>query len=230
MLRGMLIELKLSTLPVWEVGPALLSLVAWPEDVHDGQKMERHHAVLCRHYIDARVETDPVWAMTASIKPLYASVAEREIHRHVAGLHRNLDRAMRAARMAIPFLQQAAGYTVGLPKEMPRLSLNAAAQLITEDAGIDDPQNVKRLVWRPCLPIIHIATAIAVTVNNVEILIKEKAAQGEVVASPLWHFLFFESADLIRAIVQGSEEHAEHMAKNQLLRGSVEERVRLVLG
>ena len=46
-----------------------------------------------------------------------------------------------------------------LPAGIKRLSLNQMADLVLEDTGNIDVENVNTRVWRPSLPVIHLATA-----------------------------------------------------------------------
>ena len=67
---------------------------------------------------------------------------------------------MAAARMGIGhWHKEIPDVEVGLPEGMTRVSLDQLSKLIRSDTHIDDPENVEKLVWRPSLPIIHLAMA-----------------------------------------------------------------------
>ena len=60
--------------------------------------------------------------------------------------------------MGIGFLKEAV--TGQVPAGLKRLSINELAELVLDDAGYSEPQNVETRIWRPSLPVIHLATAL----------------------------------------------------------------------
>src|SRR5207244_8090668 len=69
---------------------------------------------------------------------------------------------MIAGRMAAAFLQKAIGITPRLPGLNSRLSINALSALVSDEASYTEPENVETRIWRPSLPMIHVAAAIQV--------------------------------------------------------------------
>jgi hypothetical protein len=70
---------------------------------------------------------------------------------------------MVAGRMAVLFFERAKFGRVGhLPEGIKRLSVNQMAAHVLDDAGQADPENLKKRVWGPSRPVIHLATAAAV--------------------------------------------------------------------
>jgi hypothetical protein len=59
---------------------------------------------------------------------------------------------MIAGRMGIGFLKEAV--TGQVPAGLKRLSINELAELVLDDAGYSEPQNVETRIWRPSLPVI----------------------------------------------------------------------------
>jgi hypothetical protein len=93
------------------------------------------------------------------LKPAYVFRREQNIKKDIKTLNRRLrDRAI-AARMIRGFWQEAAGAAVKLPIGMTKLSLNQLAELIAEDAQ-QSPENIETRIWRPSIPVIHIAAAL----------------------------------------------------------------------
>lgn len=45
---------------------------------------------------------------------------------------------------------------------LKRLSINELAELVRDDARYSGPENVETRIWRPSLPVIHLATALQV--------------------------------------------------------------------
>jgi hypothetical protein len=104
-------------------------------------------------------EVAPDWALHPQpIKPLYALRASDEVRQDLRTLQRRLRDRMIAGRMAIGFLKEAIS---GPISERPqRVSINRMARLVIEDTGQTDPDNVETRIWRPSLPVIHIASAV----------------------------------------------------------------------
>lgn len=163
------LHLSLGSGPVYEAGAVLLCVLAWPEFVADEAAMDERHAALCQSGVRLLADADEKWARSAQpIKPFYLSVAEDQVQRVWHELFRRLAERLAAARMAIPFLQEASGATPRLPRGMSRLSLNNMASVAAEDLGLSGPENVETRVWRPSRPVIHIATAVAVAARDAE--------------------------------------------------------------
>ena len=76
---------------------------------------------------------------------------------------------MIAARMAIGFLKEAlTGEAPKLLAGIERMSVNQMAELVLDDAGYTEPENVETRIWRPSLPVIHLATAIQLMLQLAE--------------------------------------------------------------
>ena len=103
------------------------------------------HASLCHHALRMKCGSEPGWALSPQpIKPIYAIQSERDCNRAFQQLKRRLRDRMIAARMAYPFLIEAeTGEVPKLPTSVKRLSINAMSELVLEDAGYSDPENVE---------------------------------------------------------------------------------------
>jgi hypothetical protein len=51
------------------------------------------------------------------------------------------------------------------------MSINQMALLVLKDTGYTEPENVETRIWRPSLPVIHLATAIQVLLHLAEPLV-----------------------------------------------------------
>ena len=77
-----------------------------------------------------------------------------------AALKRRLHERMIAGRMGVAFLKEVVtGQIPVIPKGIKRLSVNEMAELVLEDAGQSNPENVETRIWRASLLVIHLATA-----------------------------------------------------------------------
>ena len=71
--------------------------------------------------------------------------------------------------MAIGFLKEAVtGEVPRLLAGIERMSVNQMALLVLDDAGYTEPENVEIRIWRPSLPVIHLATAIQLMLQLAE--------------------------------------------------------------
>jgi len=155
--------IDLNQLTVYEAGAYIVSLLAYPgKSKRDDEQRSGTHRSLCACLLRARAETDANWAtQPQSVKPVYTSQTERECNRGLRTLPRRLHDRMIAARMASPFLREAeTGEVPELPPGVKRLSINAMSEVVLEDAGYSDPENVETRIWRPSRPVIHLASAV----------------------------------------------------------------------
>ena len=165
-----IIYINLASQPLYEVGAAVATALTFSEPIDDDNVRGNIHASLCALALRAKTEADEEWARTPQlIKPLYACRSANETERDLRKFRRRLRNRMAAARMAVGFLQRPLmAKPPPLPKGMTRLSLNQLAQLVLEDAGQQEPKNVVSRIWKPSLPVIHLAVAISVAANEAE--------------------------------------------------------------
>ena len=160
------IGVELESGEVYEAGATLLAVLAWPECLMDQAAMDARHAALCRIYLQARAEIEPTWAATPQlIRPRYLTQPRKQVEQFDREMRRRLRDRMVAAKMMVPFLQKASGAIPLLPKATRRPTVEAMARLAQADSGQGDIPNLKARVWRPSLPVIHIAAAVAVAVH-----------------------------------------------------------------
>src|SRR3979490_755858 len=88
--------------------------------------------------------------------------------RDLRTLYRRHRHRMIAGRMAIAFLQKASGITPKVPGTTGRLSIDALCTLVADDAGYTEPENVETRIWRPSLPVIHVAAALQLLLHLAE--------------------------------------------------------------
>ncbi|WP_166294278.1 hypothetical protein [Bradyrhizobium sp. 2S1] len=122
------------------------------------------------------------------VKEKYAFRDEQRIKDDLKTLDRLIRDRMVAAKIVIPFLRRASGHTVKLPRGVQRLSLNQLAEYAMKEANQSSPENFKTRVWRPSLPVIHLAAAVAVTINDRERVGEKKTGYGNLIADA--EFLF----------------------------------------
>lgn len=185
-----------SRVEVFEVGAALLALLAYPA-VNDEKHRQNLHASLCASTVRVVFPVDSESRVQPQlIKPIYAFRSEREIAKDLRTIKRRHRQRMIAGRMAVAFLKQAGGIPLNLPASPPRLSINALSDLVAEDAGYADPENVETRIWRQSLPVIHLAAAIQ--------LLLQQAPElhfGHLITNRVWIEWVIRSAAEIEAIL-----------------------------
>ena len=201
------ITLDMQKLEVYEAGAVLVAVLAYP-NFEEEQRRARLHGALCALALRARSESDVQWAITPQlIKPVYADFGDAEI---AAGLnsfdHRLRDR-MIAGRMAMAYLKEAStGQVPKLPDGVKRLSLNQLSEMVLADAGRSDPENVETRIWRASLPVIHLASAC-------QVMMQETARIGETINFA--HLLQYRR--LIEWLVDAAGQYAPLLAKSSIL-------------
>jgi hypothetical protein len=151
------ILLDFSTSETYECGAVLLAVLAYPSD-SDGEKRRELTKSLCAKYLRLLHTGDTDTTIIIPLKPAYVFRAEQNIKKDVKSLERRLRDRQIAARMFRGFWQEAAGAIINLPIGMTKLSLNQLAELVADDAH-QNPENIETRIWRPSVPVIHIAAA-----------------------------------------------------------------------
>jgi hypothetical protein len=172
----LLLDARSQTL--FECGAALLALLAFPS-VADAKRAEIA-ASLCASHLQAKFKEfgDP----NEPVKAKYAFRDPEKIKKDLKILDRLVRDRMVAAKVAIPFLQKAEGHHPKLPANAKRLSINQLAELVMGEANQSIPENFKNRVWKPTLPVIHLAAAVAVAINDRERAGEKRTSYGNLIA------------------------------------------------
>lgn len=190
---------------IYEAGAVLVTILAHPNGSEETRGALQQS--LCAEALKDWAGRDPRWASEPQwIKPIYAFREEKQIKRDLRTLGRRIRDRMVAARMAIAFLQEATGQLPKLPPGIKRLSVNQMAELVLRDARQSDPENVKSRVWRPSLPVIHLAAATAVFLN-----VSAKAGEGATSVGDL-----LTNRSYIEWIVRTAQLYEHMLAKSRL--------------
>ena len=154
-------EVSFERSEIHECGAALLTVLTAPQGSVDDERADRFTS-LCAKGIELEHLMNPDAETPITVKPKYVFRDREIVDRDVRYVARRLGERMVAGRMAIAFLQRAElGPAYRLPKGLERLSLNALAAFVSEDAGQADATNVLRRIWKPSRPVIHLAAAAA---------------------------------------------------------------------
>jgi hypothetical protein len=163
--RGFAVHtIDLENMPQFEAGAIILALTACPDLEQDqGRKLADLQASLCALFLRGIHAANPQDAYRPQLmKPAYAFRDERQIERDWKNFKRRIDDRMIAARMVIPFLQEA--FTNRMPDlkgiQGRGLSLNRVATLVSGTERVTGPENIETRIWRPSRSVIHLAAAI----------------------------------------------------------------------
>ena len=213
-------SLNFSRYETYECGALLVSLLAYPQREADMTQRENLRRSLCALALRAQFDEETnAWTKPRPMKPIYAFRDSQQIDRDLKPLKRLLHHRMIAARMAIGFLQEVElKRTPKLPKGIKRLSVNQMAGLVLEDGRESDAANVKKRIWRPSLPVIHLAAATAAIKD-----MADKAGFG-----PLGVGDLLTNRIVIERIVQEAQRYEPMLFESKLkIRPETLERVRL---
>jgi hypothetical protein len=165
------ISLDFDRLAVYEAGAVMLTVLAYPQEClgqADGLGF-RPLLSLCALAVLMKAEHDPQWAWSNSIKPVYAGRNHRDITRDLKTFQRRQRDRMAAGKIGVAFLKEAqTGQIPDLPADVKRMSLNELAKMGATDAGYTNLENFETRVWRPCLPVIHLAAAFQIVMNELK--------------------------------------------------------------
>lgn len=207
----------------YECAAALLALLAYPHPAADTSERPAFHAALCRAALLGCAADDPDWLWHSQpIKPGYLLLEEATADRGLAQGQKRLDERLIAARMALPFLQQAStGQPPKLPKALPRWSLNGMADLVLDQARQSDPHNLEARVFRPSLPVIHLAAALLIASDGLE------APLGHRLSA--WHLFYDRELTIVRWLVDAAQQYEALLPRMRHFRVPPEAVIRLRL-
>ncbi len=188
---------------LFECGSALLALLAFPSATDE--KREEIAASLCASHLRAVFEEsgDPNEPVKAKAKYAFRDV--QTIRRDLKTIDRRVRDRMVAAKVAIAFLQRAVGHHPNLPSSVKRFSLNQLAEWMMEEADQSDSENFETRVWRPSLPVIHLAAAVAVAINDRERMGEKGASYGNLIADGEFIFNVLRYSKEYEIIIKNSK-------------------------
>jgi hypothetical protein len=200
--------LDFNRIEVYEAGAVLTTLLAYPGHSEE-QRRAALHASLCHLALRLEWDLDPDWALSPQrIKPLYALRPPKEVKKDLRTLPRVLRDRLAAGRMALGFLKEVAtDRTPALPAGIKRLSVNQMATLVLEDTANIEVANVKARVWRPSLPVIHLASATQLLLHRLEPERKRLPLELLLISRPI-----------IEYIVRTAETHEKMVVESRRLR------------
>ncbi len=160
------IEINFERDEVYECGATLLAVLAYPKVNEEHSRLAEVHSSLCGRALWMRFLNDPSNIARITVAPQYVFREQRLIDRHALFVNKRLSERIVAGRMAAAFLMAAEGRIPPLPRGVKRLSVNEMSEFVREDAGQKDAGNVESRIWRPSRPVIYLAAAISVVLQE----------------------------------------------------------------
>jgi hypothetical protein len=164
---------------LFECGAAVLALLAFPSST-DAERAEIA-ASLCSAHLRAKFKE--AGNPEELVKAKYAFRDEATIRKDLKKLDRLVRDRMAAAHVAIAFLQNAIGHRPNLPGDVKRLSINQLSEFAMRHANQSIPENFETRIWRPSRPVIHLAAAVAVAINDRESMGEKRTGYGDLIAN-----------------------------------------------
>lgn len=186
--------------PDYLPGARLLGILAYPPSSPSDQKWRQAELALCRSVLLAQQQIDPTWAIREQrIIPEHLLFPATDIAKKLAKIQALHGYRLGAAHVAIPFFRQALRIAGGNPAEIRRAStIDSRIQCTIDqeadredwltERGIDfksrfpkNDHNFETRVFRPSLPVLHIAVAVAVVIDQSQKALRAQpsAIQGE---------------------------------------------------
>ena len=186
--------------PSYLPGARLLAILAYPPSSSSDQKWRQAELALCRSVLLAQQQIDPTWATQGHwIIPEHLLFPATDITKKLEKIQALHGHRLGAAHVAIPFFQQALRIAGGNPAETRRASTIDSRIQRTIDQEADredwlteqgvsiksrfpkDDHNFEHRVFRPSLPVLHIAVAVAVAIDQSQkaLRVEPSAIQGE---------------------------------------------------
>lgn len=160
----LILNLGPALMPDFMTGALFQSILAWPT-AREATTYHRISEELAAGTIRITAAEDPV--MVSAVMDQWPQfnwpaieVRAKRRKSNYGYLEKRLDQRMAAARAGIGLMhEQIFGMPAVLPPGLTDISIDKLCGLIKSDVWIDDPNNIENLVWRPSLPILHLAMA-----------------------------------------------------------------------
>ena len=151
----------------FEIGAAATVILCWP-GARQQPVREEMHVKIAALLLRASVGNDDEAQITPRLmKPIYAfRDVERDLD-HMERFEQRLASALHVGNLAMPFLRKAHdGADVRFPG-MEALTIASLARAVgdAEDSWVD-PANFRKRVWQPWLPVVHLAAAARIVLQE----------------------------------------------------------------
>lgn len=199
-------ELPLGELEPYEIGAAVLALVAHPDD-KDSETRSELEAALCREAIYAHALADAGWAQKhQNIKPAYLMIDPKKGDQLLLDVNNRLRDRLQAARWFRPFLHLAEhGVAPPLPEGVKRLNKSQIIEYTSADSTVKNTDNFRKRIVEPSLPIIHLASALEFIIHHLEKIGFEKITYRHVLFHPEAPIELVRHAERIESVLPNLE-------------------------
>lgn len=151
----------------YESGALFLTLLAFPNESADDQRLAHLHRALCAAALLERAKDDELWSEKAQlIRPMYLAVPLKQVAASLRTFKRRLRDRMIAGRIANAIMFSAAGLNPKLPKGCEGFSIKQLIKMALDDTDQLEAENAEQRIWRDGLPAVHLAAALQAYLNR----------------------------------------------------------------
>lgn len=219
--------------PNYLPGARLLATLAYPPATADDRRWHKAELALCRYVLHKRQLDNPLWVNQQQwIVPAHMTMPLVDMNRWLLRIKPRHDDRLGAAHVAVPYFQEALSRQSGAsPSRRRNVTLDSRIKrTIDQEAdlaewwavrGIEfiqrfpaDDHNFEQRVFRPSLPVLHLAVALAVMIDWSQKVLKEHTnlvREAECIGPGGGAQLCFEhllsTPEFARAIVQNAAEY-----------------------
>ena len=174
----------------------------------DPARRDQLYHSLCAYFIRERGARDADWASQPQrLLPMHAARPEATISADMRSFDRHIQHRITAGHIAMAFILEVdQGKNLTLPKGVKRLSFNQMAESVSDDVQINDVGNIRRRVWQPSAPVLHLCAGLAATLQQVR---KSQAPARTITAD-------FADTAFLTSVLSLAQTFEEKLAKSRL--------------
>lgn len=186
----------------YEIAATLFSLIAYPPTQYKSDKIDLCMMGLITKYLHWKRRTDDTWATSyQKIKPVFLDLKESQFEQIEKKFDETLQDRLNAAFIAKRWLEESSNL-----HSKKRPTIQAFIDELADYKGISDIDNLRARVWRKSIPVIHLSMALAKIIDLMDSELKLRPS----------YFWFFENPEIVKNLINLSNEFAEALVKSKL--------------
>lgn len=190
----------------YEIAALLFALLSAPPSVASDKEFNDYYFGLVSDFLHLKIHNDPEWAqISQNIKPYYLSISSDKAARIAVKSDKKIQNRLNAAHIAIQKLIE-----VAHPEKLNHinydLSLNKMIENLDQFEGIKDLDNFETRVWRTSIPIIHLAVALAIIMNDASVNFGIRLDYNS----------FYEDKSLTKRLIDEAKKYAKDLQQTSL--------------
>lgn len=190
----------------YEIAALLFALLSAPPSVASDKEFNDYYFGLVSDFLHLKIHNAPEWAQSKqNIKPYYLSMSSDKAARIAVKSDKKIQSRLNAAHIAIQKLIE-----VAHPEKLSHisydLSLNKMIENLDQFEGIKDLDNFETRVWRTSIPIIHLAVALAIMMNDALVNFGIRLDYNS----------FYEDKSLTKRLIDEAKKYAKDLQQTSL--------------